>query len=132
MKFLLDTNICVYIIRQKPAKVFRRFRKLSIGQVGISTITYCELSFGVQKSQQVSRNEAALELFIGPLEIVPYPKEAALTYGRIRAQLEKSGQTIGPLDTLIAAHALYADVTLVTNNLREFSRIPNLKVENWV
>lgn len=131
MKFLLDTNICIYIIRQSPPKVFRQFRNLTVGQVGISTITYCELSFGVQKSRHIAQNEAALEQFVSPLDIRPYPKEAARTYGKIRAELENAGKPIGPLDTLIAAHAVHEGLTLVTNNLKEFSRVPNLNVENW-
>jgi tRNA(fMet)-specific endonuclease VapC len=132
VRYILDTNICIYIIKQKPEKVFRKFRKLSIGQIAISSITYSELYFGVQKSQKKSQNEAALQQFASPLEILPYPEEAASVYGEIRAHLERKGTPIGPLDTLIAAHARFLDLTLVTNNVPEFSRVPKLKIENWV
>lgn len=132
MKYLLDTNICIYIIKQKPEKVFRKFRKFSLGQVGISSITYSELYYGVKKSRKVTQNEAALHQFVAPLEIHSYSDEASMIYGEIRAGLERAGKGIGPLDTLIAAHAKYLGFTLVTNNLKEFSRIPELKVENWV
>lgn len=131
MKYLLDTNICIYIIKQKPEKVFKKFRRLSVGQVALSSVTYSELSFGVQKSQRKAQNEAALQQFVAPLEILPYPEDASLVYGEIRAELERKGAPIGPLDTLIAAHARFLDLTLVTNNVAEFSRVPKLKVENW-
>jgi tRNA(fMet)-specific endonuclease VapC len=131
MKYLLDTNICIYIIQQKPEKVFRKFRKIAVGQIGMSSITHSELYYGVCKSRNVAQNEAALRQFVVPLEILPYPEEAAADYGEIRAGLERAGKSIGPLDTLIAAHARHLGLTLVTNNLREFSRVPNLKVENW-
>jgi len=132
MKFILDTNICIYIIKQKPEKVFKRLRKLTVGQVGISSITYSELYYGVAKSKAVSQNEAALQQFVGPLDVIPYPEEAASIYGEIRAGLERQGKSIGPLDTLIAAQARHQGLTLVSNNMKEFSRVPNLKVENWV
>lgn len=132
MKYLLDTNICIYIIKQKPEKVFKRFRRLSVGQIAISSITYSELYFGVRKSRKPDQNEAALQQFTSPLEILPYPEEASNLYGKIRAHLESKGTPIGPLDTLIAAHAQCLDLTLVTNNVPEFSRVPKLRVENWV
>lgn len=132
MKYMLDTNICIYIIKQKPEKVFERFKRLSVGQIAISSITFSELYFGVQKSQKQSQNEAALQQFTLPLEILPYPEEASKVYGEIRSLLERKGTPIGPLDTLIAAHARYLGLTLVTNNLPEFSRVPKLRVENWV
>jgi len=131
MKYLLDTNICIYIIKQKPEKVFNKFKKLSVGQIAISSITYSELYYGVQRSQKVSQNEAALHQFVAPLDVLPYPEDASTVYGQIRAALEPSGCPIGPLDTLIAAHAQYIGFTLVTNNLKEFSRVPKLKTENW-
>lgn len=132
MRYLLDTNTCIYIIKQKPEKVFRKFRRLQVGQVAISAITYSELCFGVQKSQRVSQNETALQQFTAPLEILPYPEAASNVYGEIRAELERKGTPIGPLDTLIAAHARHLDFILVTNNVPEFSRVPKLKLENWV
>ena len=132
MRYLLDTNICIYIIKQKPTKVFRRFKKLSIGQVAISSITYSELCFGVRKSRNSAQNQAALQQFTAPLEILAYPEEASKDYGEIRADLERKGTPIGPLDTLIAAHARHLGLTLVTNDVSEFSRVPQLRIENWV
>lgn len=131
MKYLLDTNLCIYIIKQKPEKVFKKFRRLSVGQVALSSITYSELSFGVQKSQRKAQNVAALQQFVAPLQILPYPEDASLAYGEIRAELERKGAPIGPLDTLIAAHARSLDLTLVTNNVAEFSKVPKLRIENW-
>jgi tRNA(fMet)-specific endonuclease VapC len=132
VKYLLDTNICIYLIKQKPEKVFERFRKLTVGEIAISSITYSELYFGVRKSQKKAQNEAALQQFTSPLDILPYPEEASKVYGEIRAHLESKGAPIGPLDPLIAAHARYLDLTLVTNNVPEFSRVPKLRIENWV
>jgi tRNA(fMet)-specific endonuclease VapC len=129
--FLLDTNICIYIIKQNQPEVFERFKSLSPGSVGISTITAAELYFGVNKSLWPEKNRTALEQFLIPLEIVEFNYEAAIHYGEVRGALEKSGKPIGPLDTLIAAHALSLNIILVTNNLKEFARIPGLKLENW-
>ena len=130
--YLLDTNICIYIIKRRPEKVFKKFRSLSIGQVGISSITHSELCFGVKKSKYANRNESALNQFTAPLEVLAYPEEAGMIYGTIRAQLEREGKPMGPLDTLIAAHAHYLGYTLITNNLSEFSRVEGLRVENWL
>jgi tRNA(fMet)-specific endonuclease VapC len=132
MKYLLDTNICIYIIKRRPECVFAKFRALRIGQVAISSITYSELCFGVHKSSQPDKNGQALMQFVGPLQVLPYPDEAAMEYGRIRTCLENAGTPIGPLDTLIAAHAVHLGYTLVTNNVSEFSRVRRLPVENWV
>jgi tRNA(fMet)-specific endonuclease VapC len=132
MKFLLDTNICIYIIKQKPLKVLQKFNAYQIGDIGISSITVAELEFGVQKSQFPSKNKQALAQFLLPLQIADFDNAAAVIYGDIRATLEKKGTPIGSLDTLIAAHALSLQVTLITNNVREFSRVANLKLENWV
>lgn len=132
MNYLLDTNICIYIIKKKPPSVFKRFQSLSIGDVGISTITLAELKYGVAKSALKGKNQTALQQFLIPLEIIDFNYEAAIMYGEIRAYLEKSGQPIGSLDMLIAAHAKSLDLTIVTNNEREFRRIQNLKVENWL
>ena len=131
MRYLLDTNICIYLIRKKPPQVLRKFNTYSVGEVAISSITVAELQFGVQKSQYPSQNQRALEQFLVPLTIVDFDYKAAIAYGRIRATLEGQGTPIGPLDTLIAAHALSLNVTLVTNNIREFSRVPDLKLANW-
>lgn len=132
MKYLLDTNICIYIIKQNPKNVLARFDVIQIGDVAISSVTLAELSYGVEKSQHAQKNRAALEEFIIPLELVLFDKEATDHYGKIRTFLEKQGTTIGPLDLMIAAHALSLDAILVTNNIKEFARVPNLKLENWV
>ncbi len=131
MKYLLDTNICIYLIRQRPASVIREMARQQVGDVGLSSITVAELHYGVAKSTQVERNQSALEQFLAPLIIVDFDAAAATAYGAVRALLERRGTPIGSLDTLIAAHALSMDVTLVTNNKREFSRVPRLKLTNW-
>ena len=131
MKYLLDTNICIYLIKQKPETVLRHFKTHSIGDIGISSITLAELRFGVEKSQQVQRNRQALEEFILPLEIADFDDRAAMTYGAVRAALEKAGTPVGSMDMLIGAHALSLDLTLVTNNVREFKQIKKLKVVDW-
>ncbi len=130
-RFLLDTNICIYIINRQPEAVFKHFAGLQAGEVAISSITGSELHYGVAKSGS-ARNRQALEKFIAPLEVLPFDEAAMREYGQVRARLEKKGTPIGALDTLIAAHALALDVVLVTNNLREFKRVPGLKLENWV
>ena len=132
MEYLLDTNICIYIIKKKPQEVIEKFKTLSIGSVGISSITLAELQFGVQKSSNPVKNQQALNEFLIPLEIRAFDVDATLVYGKIRAELEKVGKPIGALDTLIAAYALSIDLTLVTNNTKEFERISDLKLENWV
>lgn len=132
MRYLLDTNICIYIIKQKPQKVLDKFQTLSISDVGISSITVAELEYGVAKSQQQEKNRTALLQFLLPLEIVDFNAAAATNYGSIRSDLETRGIIIGAMDMLIAAHALSLGVILVTNNVREFSRIPTLLLENWV
>ena len=132
MKFLLDTNICIYLIKQKPQEVIQRFNTHQVGDLGISSITVAELEFGVQKSQFPQKNQQALEQFLIPLNIVNFDRAAAIIYGDLRATLEKQRTPIGSFDTLIAAHALSLNVTLVTNNLKEFDRVPNLKLDNWV
>jgi tRNA(fMet)-specific endonuclease VapC len=131
VKFLLDTNICLYLINARPAHVLARFRGEVIGEIGISAITAAELAYGVAKSGS-ARNRAALEKFLVPLEIAAFDADAWRRYGDIHADLERRGHPIGSLDTLIAAHAMALDTTLVTNNLAEFSRVPGLRVENWV
>lgn len=131
MKYLLDTNICIYLIRQHPASVIREMAKQLIGDVGLSSVTVAELHYGVAKSAHVERNRSALEQFLAPLVIVDFDVAAAAVYGTIRALLERRGTPIGSLDTLIAAHALSLDTTLVTNNEREFGRVPRLKLANW-
>ena len=132
MKFMLDTNTCIYIIKRKPSEVIKRFKRTKISLIGISSITLSELLYGVSKSSKPEKNQVALAQFVAPLVILPYRDEAAPFYGDLRAYLEKQGTPIGALDMLIAAHALSIACTLVTNNEKEFIRIPNLKVDNWV
>ena len=129
--FLLDTDTCIYLIKRQPAQALARLQSLDISQVGISTIALSELEYGVSKSSKPEQNKLALAGFVAPLEIIAYDDAAATHYGRIRTLLERQGTPIGPLDTLIAAHASALGCTLVTNNDREFSRIPHLAVENW-
>ena len=131
MKWLLDTNVCIAVIRQRPESALRRLRGKQVGQVGLSTITLAELEFGAAKSQQPARARAALREFLLPLEVVPFDEAAADEYGTVRAAMEKKGRPIGPLDTLFAAHALALGTVLVTNNTREFRRVPGLSVEDW-
>ena len=132
MRYLLDTNICIYLIKQKPLDVLQKFEAQQVGDIAVSSITVAELHFGVQKSQFLKRNQKALDQFLIPLVIAEFDYRASMIYGKIRADLETQGTPIGALDTLIAAHALSLNSTLVTNNVKEFSRVPNLKVVNWV
>ena len=127
---LLDTNTCIYIINNRPPEVLEYFRSYKAGEVGISSIAASELAYGVAKSGSM-KNRKALDMFLAPLQILPFDSECLWFYAEIRASLEKNGLSIGPMDTLIAAHALSIDGTLVTNNLKEFSRVPKLKLENW-
>ena len=131
MKFMLDTNICIYIIKKKPLGILQRLQKIKISDVCISSITLSELEYGVEKSAHRNQNKIALTEFMTPIEIAPYDDLAAQEYGKIRASLEQKGKTIGPLDMLIAAHALALNVILVSNNKKEFQRVPKLNVENW-
>jgi tRNA(fMet)-specific endonuclease VapC len=132
IEYMLDTNICIYIIRQKPENVINRFRQLPISSLAISSITLSELEYGVMKSLKLDQNQFALSQFVAPLEILPYGDNAAQYYGKLRAFLEKQGTPIGSLDIFIAAHALSVNCTLVTNNEKEFSRVPHLRIENWI
>jgi len=131
MKFLLDTNICIYAIKKKPKRVFEKVRERHVGEVGISAITYAELEYGVANSSDPRSNRIALLEFVGPLEVIDFQTQVAPVYGDLRAHLRRTGLLIGPLDLLIAAHAIHLGAILVTNNAREFSRVPHLKVENW-
>jgi tRNA(fMet)-specific endonuclease VapC len=129
--YLLDTNICIELIRGNSKKILQHLKKCKVGEIGISSITLAELQYGVAKSSDPSRNKVALVEFCAPLEILSFDDHAAGVYGNIRAKLEKKGLPIGPLDTLIAAHALALDAILVTNNQREFKRVSGLKLDNW-
>jgi tRNA(fMet)-specific endonuclease VapC len=131
MRFMLDTNICIYAIKQRPPEVLAALRAQEVAGLGLSSVTVAELAFGVAKSGS-ARNQRALEQFLEPLEIADFDRSAALVYGRLRAALEAAGTPIGPLDTQIAAHALALGVILVSNNQREFARVPGLRLEDWV
>lgn len=131
MIYMLDTDMCIYIIKRKPAAVLETLKKLDTGDVCVSAVTLAELAYGVAKSRQIERNTIALATFLAPLEILPFSDKAAVKYGEIRAALEKKGQVIGPYDLMIAAHALSENLILVTNNTGEFSRIPGLALQNW-
>jgi len=133
MKYLLDTNICIYIINEKPKKLLRKFEQYPVHEFGISSITHAELQYGVEKSKNKVTNQNALDEFLLPLTVLPFHgKKLVACYGEIRTLLESQGKTIGPLDMLIAAHALGLHLTIISNNIKEFSRIPNLRCENWV
>ena len=132
MRVMLDTNICIYVIKQRPQSVLQRFSSFSIGDLGISVITLAELEYGASKSNQPGRNRQALGEFISLLEVAAFDRHATVAYGNIRALLERRGRPIGSMDLLIAAHALSLDVRLATNNVKEFRRVPNLQLENWV
>jgi tRNA(fMet)-specific endonuclease VapC len=129
---MLDTDICIYIIKSKPEQVIKRFKKLKPGDICLSIVTVSELYAGVEKSAFPERNRDALEQFLLPFDILDYGIEEAKIYGQIRANLEKSGMPIGAYDLMIAAHCLCRRFTLVTNNIREYERVPRLIIENWV
>ena len=131
MIYLLDTNICVLLIRQKSPQVLAKLTSYSITDIGISAITVAELQYGVQKSSRPTLNQQALDQFLLPLNIIPFDEQDAIVYGHIRASLEAQGLPIGALDTLIAAQALQYNLVLVTNNVREFARVAGLTVEDW-
>ncbi len=132
MKYLLDTNICIYLIKNHPPQVLENFRTHSLVDVAISTITVFELEYGVAKSQQQRRSEAALTKFFQPLNIVSLNGDGARKAAGIRAKLEKKGTPIGSYDLLIAGIALSHGLILVTNNVREFERVEGLAIENWI
>lgn len=131
MKYMLDTNICIFVIKHKPEAVIKRFMEHDPSDICISSITYAELVHGVEKSQAKEKNRIALTLLLANIQIVPFDSLAAQVYGVVKADLQKQGTPIGPLDTLIASHAKALDLTLVTNNTREYIRVEGLKVEDW-
>lgn len=131
MIYLLDTNICIYTMKKNPPGVFANLRKLSPDSVGISAITEAELRFGMSNSRKPQHNHLILDEFLGPFQIMPFDSSAAAHYGEIRSHLKRSGEPIGNMDLLIAAHARSLSVTLVTNNMKEFEKVPGLKLENW-
>lgn len=131
MKYMLDTNICIYAIKHKLPEVIKNFLKHDPDDMCISAITYGELMHGVEKSQAVERNRIALTLFLSSISILPFDYYAAEEYGKIRADLEHKGTPIGPMDMLIAGHARSEKLILVTNNTREFLRVEGLDVVDW-
>ena len=131
MKYMLDTNICIYTIKHKPPEVIKAFLCHEPDYMCISSITYGELMHGVEKSQAVERNRAAITLFLSAISILPFDSDAAEKYGAVRADLERKGTPIGPMDMLIAGHARSRGLILVTNNTREFFRVNELEVEDW-
>ncbi len=131
MRVILDTNICIYMIKNKPPEVRKHFERFVPGDIAISSITVAELQYGVEKSAAREKNALALEAFLLPLEIAPFDMDSALAYGKIRAELERQGKPIGSMDMLIAAQAIAQGFTLITHNLKEFERIPGLRCETW-
>jgi len=131
MKYMLDTNICIYVIKKMPPAVIRRFVQHDAGEICVSSIMYAEMIHGVEKSQAKERNRIAYTLFMSALTVLDFDAPAAEAYGKIRADLELKGEPIGPMDMLIAGHAKSQDLILVTNNTREFARVDGLKLENW-
>jgi len=129
--YMLDTDICSYIIREKPIKVFERFETLDMDQLCISVVTYAELIYGVEYSSSKKINRSIVDSFVGHLNIMEWDKSAAEHYGKIRASLQAGGNIIGAMDMMIAAHAVSRKKTLVTNNEKHFIRVPKLNVENW-
>jgi len=131
MLFMLDTSICIYIIKSHPAGVLRKVKEFSPSDLVVSAITVCELEYGTSKSSNPAKNRQTLMKFLTPFEICPFTEHAASHYGDIRAHLERSGKPIGAMDMLIAAHARSMSLTLITNNLEEFARVPGLRTGNW-
>ncbi len=131
MTYMLDTNICIYIMKNKPEKVLRRFKEELNNGISISSITLAELEYGMKHSSNPAQNERALLRFLVPLSVLPFGAGAASEYGAIRAFLQNNGTPIGQRGMLIAAHANSEGLVMVTNNVREFERVPGLEIENW-
>ncbi len=132
MRYLLDTNTCIHLIKHHPPEFWRKLSVIPVGQVGLSSCVLAELWYGIEQSARRAENEAALEDFLDYVEVLDWPAQAAPIYGRLRATLKRQGTPIGAMDLMIAAHALVVDATLVTDNLQEFQRVPGLRVENWM
>ena len=131
MTYMLDTNICIYAIKNRPEIVLQRLKENMQNGLCISAITLAEMQHGVEKSAQPEKNAAALMRFVSILQVLPFDDGAAVEYGKVCAHLQRRGTPIGPMDTLLAAHAKAEGLTIVTNNVREFERVPGLKIENW-
>lgn len=132
MKYLLDTNICVYALKNRPPEVLERLREVGRAAVAVSVVTVLELRQGAEKSQQSAANHGRLDFFLKRIPVLDFEQDDALAGARLRAHLERQGTPIGDLDSLIAAQALARELILVTNNVREFERVQGLQVENWV
>jgi len=132
VKYLLDTNTCIYIINKKPPSAVKHIRSKQPDEVSVSTITIAELEYGVYRSKHVDQNRIALLEFLVPFVILDFDHSAAAVYGSIRATLERKGTPIGPMDLLLAAQAMSQQLILVTNNEREFRRVAELQIENWI
>lgn len=132
MRYMLDTNICIYIIKKQLEEILYKFKSIEVGDLCLSSVTLSELTYSAEKSQYKQRNLSALKEFILPLSIVPFDEAAAFCYGQIRSTLEKKGTPIGSMDLMIAAHAQSLNSILVTNNEKEFVRVNRLKIENWI
>ena len=130
-KYLLDTNIVIYVLKRRPKEVLEIFNR-NASRMAISSITLSELIYEAEKSSNVDKNLEAIEEFVSHLDVLPYDAKASQHYGQIKAALEKRGEIIGENDIHIAAHAISQGLILVTNNLREFKRVPNLALENWI
>lgn len=131
MQYLLDTNTCIQLIKHHPPEFWRKLSAIPIGQIGLSSCVLAELWYGIEQSARPTENKAALDDFLDYVEVLDWPAEAAPVYGQLRAALKRQGTPIGAMDLMIAAHALALDAMLVTDNLREFQRVPELRVENW-
>lgn len=132
MTYMLDTNVCIDVIRKRSRALVDRIRAHAVDDIGISVVTLAELQHGVFKSENPEQNRVALLEFLVPFTVLPYEDTAAREYGEIRVHLEKQGTPIGPMDMLIAAHARSRGLILVTSNEDEFRRVPGLSIENWV
>ena len=130
LKYLLDTNIVIYTIKRRPAQVREAFKRHD-GQMCISAVTWGELIYGAERSSQPARNLADIEAMAARLQILPFTDQAAMHFGQLRAELYRQGRPIGPYDMMIAGHARALGLILVTNNLKEFERVPGLRLENW-
>ena len=130
--YMLDTNTCIYIITKRPAKVLKHFETVENDQICISVVTHAELQYGVERSAKIEHNQRILDEFVARLSVWPWDQDAVAHYGHICRHLEQKGAPIGNMDLLIAAYALGTNCTLVTNNQREFKRVPRLKTANWI
>lgn len=132
MIYMLDTNICIYIIKKRPNSILQKFQKIKDTDVCISVITFAELQYGVERSSSKKLNQQVINDFISRLLVLPWDNKAAIEYGKLRNTLNKKGTPVGNMDLMIASHAVSLKMTIVSNNLKEFRRIPKLQYENWV